>query len=221
MTAFHSPVRWIQLTLCLLVLTFAPASHAIQAELRGNSIIASDVDPGAQVVIYGIALTAGEGGIRRLVEVREVAVDDDQDGAVEQPLDFGLPLHAVFTAVDVTSGEYGITRPAGSGAVEIDFPGRGSLGELRRLRHEGLGFVHLLVVRPGEGAWALTASDGGPFDADGSFHDGVLLALDLVEGLEGFEDVALPEAFRPGDTVVVIDSDTLRYYSTQLPGGGS
>lgn len=208
------------LLICVL-LAFPNLGMALEVELTSDTVLASEVEPGDSVVVYGIALTAGEGGIRRVNEVREVAVDDDGDGFVEQPLDFSVPLHAVFTAVSMESGEIDVVVPPGSAATEIDFPRRGLIRQLRRLRHEGLGFVHLLLVRPGEGAWALTASDGGPLDGDGSFHDGVLLELELVEGLEGFEDAETPDRFRPGDTVVVIDSDTLLYYSTRIPGGGS
>lgn len=213
------------LALAFLALTLPQVLPALQLEMDGKSITATEVEPGGLAVVYGIGLTAGEGGIRRLLEVREVVEDENQDGAVEFEPGYEIPLQSVWAVVDLTSGQYAVASPTGSAAVEVDFPGRGpergSLGQLNRLRHEGLGFVHLLVVRAGEGAWALTSSDGGPFDVDGAFHNGVLLELDLVEGFPGFVGLEPPEAFQPGDTVVVIDSDTLRHYSTQLPGGGS
>ena len=197
-------------------------------EIEPSALVVVGLEPEAEVVVYGISRRAGEGGIRQRVEHEAFLVDDDGDGQVTLELDAPVDHHSIWAVVDQASGAYVVDVPPGSPRRELEFPGRGpeegSRGQLNRLRHEGFGFVHLLLVRPGEGAWTVTAADGGPFDADGSFADGVLLEIDRARAVAGDGDAeeaaAPPERFAPGDVVVVIDSDRMSFYAARLPGGG-
>ena len=214
----------------LLFLPQALAAEELVLEIEPAALVVSGLEPAAEVVVYGISRRAGEGGIRQRVEHEALLVDDDDDGQVTFEMDAPVDYHSIWVVVDRFSGEYVVDVPPGSPRREVEFPGRGpeegSRGQLNRLRHEGFGFVHLLLVRPGEGAWTVTAADGGPYDSDGSFADGVLLEIDqarAVAGEDGVEEgtAAPPERFAPGDVVVVIDSDRMSFYAARLPGGGA
>ena len=221
---------FVLLALGLLLLPQALSAEEPVLEIEPSALVVSGLEPAAEVVVYGISRRAGEGGIRQRVEHEALLVDDDGDGQVTFEMDAPVDYHSIWVAVDRSSGAYAVDVPLGSPRREVAFPGRGpeegSRGQLNRLRHEGFGFVHLLLVRPGERAWTVTAADGGPLDADGSFADGILLEIDqsrAVAGEGGVEEgtAAPPERFAPGDVVVVIDSDRMSFYAARLPGGGA
>jgi len=71
-----------------------------------------------------------------------------------------------------------------------------------------------LLVRPGGGAWLLTAFDGESTDADAHGDGRVQLAFDAAATVSG-KDKA-PKHLRKGDTVVAIDPGHLDVFAATL-----
>ena len=60
------------------------------------------------------------------------------------------------------------------------------------------GYVEVLVVRPGEGAWAATVGDGGEGDDDGAYDGRLRASLAGMRGV-GEKPAEPPQRFNPRD----------------------
>ena len=80
------------------------------------------------------------------------------------------------------------------------------------------GFVEILLVRPGQGAWGATVGDGGEADDDGIYDGRLTASLDRLRAV-GASPAVAPERFSPRDVVVVIDPNRMEIGLRQLVEG--
>lgn len=192
------------------------ASSPPELVFEPEAVVARGLSPGAEVIFHGVTREHG-GFFWRVVQTREVVLTDALGEArLELPAGEVGPL-SVWTVVDPATGDFSLGTPAGSTAREVPFPADGlarteaGLWWALRTRYERL---EVLYVRPGEGAWWLTAIDGGSGDDDRREDSSLRASLEEARPLWGAE--APSPGFRPGDVVVAVSLDSLTYFAARL-----
>lgn len=149
-------------------------ARTLQLSASGHQIQVSGATAGNTVVLMGIAREPLAGATSVESWVRALA-DDDGDGIATLDLKREVPLKSAWGAIEIASGNAGVAVAEGF-PLEIVRPGPAGFEldpveqvPLIRLDRSTLQF---LLVRPGVGAWALKAYDGGSGDL-GNLEDGV------------------------------------------------
>ncbi len=175
-------VRFTLGPLCLLASTSLLATdkpspdlaRTLQLTTSGQEIRVSGAGAGGSVVLIGIARRplAGAASVESWVQT---LADDDEDGIATLDLGREVPLKSAWGAIDLATGNAGVAvaegfpleiiRPGVAG-FELDAVSQRPLIRLERST------AQFLLVRPGFGAWALKAYDGGSGDM-GNLEDGV------------------------------------------------
>lgn len=203
----------------------ASAPPELSITFEEAAVLASELTPGGEALFFSLARVPL--GYTQRVERRVELVPVDPLGEAYHEVQDGstVPRKSVWVVVDLSTGAYGIAAPEGFALDESPFPGNGfqvgAPGLVNRLRHT-FSWVDQVVVRPGVGAWALRASDGGGADRDGVADGRTVTALEDAEPVGAAP--APPDRFQAEDVIVVIDPRALRFYATRLvasPGGES
>jgi hypothetical protein len=122
--------------------------------------------------------------------------------------------------VEIESGRYGAARPqsASDAPVGRQIPGdsleKDNKGQLKKLISR-LPFTYLVLVRPGEGAWEMTAGDGGKDDHDHQVDGKIELSPDDLRPI-GHDAPAPPDQFRKGDVILLFAPQDNTYFFARL-----
>jgi hypothetical protein len=187
--------------------------------LEAEAVVASGITPRGRVVWLGVAREVAEHAAT-IVRREEIGRDDDGDGVVRFELGRAVPFQSIWVAVDLESGAWSAATPEGFPLRELDLPGRGAVrGQGRPDWIETTrGYVHLLVVRPGQGAWGLRVGDGGIDDEDGEGNGVLVASLARLRGVSA--SLAAPERFSPRDLWIVLDPTRMEIAVGQIAEGG-
>jgi hypothetical protein len=195
--------------LALLAFLASPLSGATDNPMRvavaPREVVISNVARGGTVVLFSCSRIPGA----RSIAVEPAATllrDDDNDGVIRSTPKSGIAPASVWVAVDAASGE------TASGAPP-DFPlfiRANAADALRKDIEEQIAAMavdlprlSLLVVRPGAGAWMVTAFDGRKTDRDGEADGRVRIAFEDAVSVQGKDKG--PKHLKKGDVVVAID----------------
>ena len=214
------PRRLSPLAALLLVpisLAAQPAPPAVPAiSFEAEAVVASGVTAQGRVVWFSVAREIAESAAT-IVRRERILADEDGDGAVRFELDRAVPLRSIWVAVDLATGAWAAAGPEGYPLQRVDPPGlaarRGA--EEADWVEDTRGYVELMVVRPGVGAWGLAAGDGGSSDGDGAADGRLTVPLDRLRGT-GLDATAAPERFDPRDLIFVIDPNEMDFAVRQL-----
>lgn len=200
-----------------VVLLFAPgvaAASALEVRVAERELLVSGARPGATVLVIGV--TREPRGFHSLLRTHALpAVVSDARGDAKIAYGAEVPAKSLWIAVDVQTGLTGAGAPG-------DFPVRqfeidpGAVAPDRVVLARTV--LDMLVVRPGAGAWLLSAYEGGRGDGDRAV-DGKLsvLASELAPAV-GKE--RLSGGLRPGDVVIALDPDQMEYGIVRVSGSG-
>lgn len=182
-------------------LTAAPAIQAVSTGLR-----ATGITPGGDAVWFGVTIDTA--ALTRLRNRHAAIVrDTDGDGAVL----YDLPQVSRFSLLyvfDAATGEHAVFRGEGvDEEVEYDLRGKKWRAELEDFDVHA-DAMELLLVRPGEGAWAMSAREGGNGDGDGRRNGKFRLKVREMASLAA-ESPQPQGNVRRGDLLVIIDARTL------------
>ena len=183
-------------------LNAGPTIEKTAAGLRAVGITA-----GADAIWFGETIDSYALS-RRLTRHVVATQDDDRDGVVtfDNPPVSGFFLMIV---VDVSTGDYAVHQGHGVRAREIPLHGNKWRSGLAHLDLSA-DYLEILLVRPGEGAWATRAAEGSTGDGDrqsnGKFR---LMVNDMRPLMEGSKRPA--GGVRRGDVLVIVDPQTLDY----------
>jgi hypothetical protein len=157
-----------------LLVPFGHLTTPIQAQtvaagpaltFSSQTVQVQGMTPGATVVWFGMGLDIVEYSEMRS-ERQETAVADAQGGAT-LIFQAAVPPQSVWVAVDLTTGAFALGSPpaftAGSFNVAAGSIVNGT-GSASDQLTDPAGCVHVLLVRPGQGAWAATIGRGGVND---------------------------------------------------------
>lgn len=201
--------------LAILLLALCPPAVAAPpaVTLEPQAVVASGVTPKGRVVWFSIAREISRRAATIVPRI-ELVADEDGDGKVRLDLGQAVPLRSIWFAVDLETGEAGVTAPEDFGLQEAELPVRAIPAALNGLDLDRR-FIYALLVRPGAGAWVLRAGDGGALDEDGT-ADGTLRArLASFTGL-GPSPLAPPTHVSARDLLLVIDPNRMEFLRFQV-----
>src|SRR3954454_22877402 len=166
----------------------AAASTTIPSiTVDADGIAVSGLTPGSSAIIFSVK-SVQKGYLRGHSRSDNILRPADALGNAHLKVR-SLPSIAIWCVVDMATGNYAILAPPTSALRQTHLPLNALLGSaggpLNRLqtKHE---FVEILWVRPGVGAWSLSAGDGGARDADGAPDGHVSVAPEQMEALGTF-----------------------------------
>lgn len=210
------------LLLVIVIVTPSVSAAAPVAELSDKELVVRDLAPGSTVALLAVAHEPAY-YMMRLVSRRELLKDDDKDGVVRYVPDHDVAFRSLWIVVDVASGESTMVTPAGYTPVEMYQRGAGRGKAVQSILNTldiGREVVEILIVRPGEGAWFVTARDRGFADQDGQANGRIRLDPKKLRSPQGtYGDP--PHALKNGDLVVVVDPDLLEYWAATIGRGGN
>lgn len=203
----------LRLTLLICSFLISLPTTAAELEFTNEAVIARGLAPRAQVVWFGTSIVP-LGYENRFVQTVDLGSDDDGDGVVALTLKDRSQTRSAWTAIDLSTGKILKGAPKGSPARFRDLLTDSiHQGEAKKIiRHSS--FAHVLLVRPGTGAWTLTAGDGGASDED-LVNDGK-----ITNSFAQFHPIGAsgppPNQVKKGDVVVAIEPETLSIYTARL-----
>jgi hypothetical protein len=192
---------------------------AAQAQLRATAttkdLSVSGATPNGKVAVCRIANERLPGGETMLSQ--HGVVRADQKGSATMPAEQAAS-HAVWLAVDLVTGDYVISTPAGYKARELAPP---------VISHPGVSTftwsrptMEVFVVgRLAAGVWHGAASDGTDADDDHRADGNVTFNLGRLE--ERLGEVPKPLVLTPGDVVFVADPGWMVYSVVVVPKGAN
>ncbi|HVT56884.1 MAG TPA: hypothetical protein VHR45_00655 [Thermoanaerobaculia bacterium] len=202
----------------VLLLLPAPLLAVPAIHFEAQAVVVSGITPKGQVVWFSQAREFSQ-GVATMVRREKIAADSDGSGVVRFPLDRPVPALSVWVAVDLANGAAAAASPDGLPQRQLPLLDSGVIARGRALGDQIVdhrGFVELLVVRPGKGAWGATVGEGS--DRDEAATRGTL-AASLARMRPLAASPAAPSAFSAGDVVVVIDPNLLTYSVVKVGGG--
>ena len=212
-------IRLFVFLLLLLTTTTSLSAAAPTLTISNDAVRAQGITAGGQAVCWSVAQKGRGVDFTILRQVRS-ATDDDRDGIVTFDRGLATPFHSIFVIADVASGEVAIATPSGF-EQKLELPtavlkpgnsGNG-LADLS-LRSES---IDVLLVRARAGAWRGFASEGTKRDKDGERNGRVALGIEQFAAVGG--KAAAPQAFIPGDVLVLIEPRTMRFATVTVTQG--
>lgn len=193
-----------------LLLVAAPASSAfaqstpLTVQVTETSVKVFNLTPGGEVVLFSCARSGRNGRTFNDARLRLLR-DDDGDGVVTLPGD--VSYVSVWIAVDYRTGTVAVGAPEGVEPwvrpIAENFYRKDADEQILALE-QTLYRMMLLVVRPGQGAWALRAREGSDSDHDKQANGKLLMAFEDARPIEQGKEKA-PKHLKAGDVVVAVD----------------
>jgi hypothetical protein len=180
-----------------------------------QQVTVSNATPNANVVLYSIGLEP----YRRLERVTRTAkvVVAGADGVATYASQTPISTRSVWIAVDDATGSYALASREGYEIRRIDFPEsalkKDVAGEVEALLVDRA-ILHVAVIRPGVGAWAVIGYEGGAGDTDKK-SDGHL-SLDFALAHPFSDGTPELKHLKNGDVVIAVDPNTLETMVTRI-----
>jgi hypothetical protein len=176
--------------------------------IEKTAITATGLTPAGDAVFFGVSHEPLPFSV--VYATRERIATVASDGSARIELDTDIPLRAVWAVVDVTSGRYAVVSRdelisrklvLSAGALKAD-----NNGQLKKLDIP-FELADILLVRPGAGAWMLSAAD--------SIRGRILPSIDSFKRT-GKKGATSAEKFEKGDVVIIFEPRRLLFYDFQV-----
>jgi hypothetical protein len=198
--------------LCLATVAFPAAAMTLTVDPEGVTV--AGVPAGSRVLLFGVGREPRryQSAIRRWTEV---LADDDRDGVVR--FSSAVTNKSIWVAVDLDTGESVAGTGPGYPRREITTGfglKRNDTGQLSKLEN-ARGIAELLIVRPGRGAWRLSAVKSSA--VDDARDNPSLMRLDAASfrAVSGVLSDDL-RYLRRGDVLAMIDPRVMEFYVVQV-----
>jgi hypothetical protein len=193
-------------TLAALVLT-ASVTAAPAIEAVSNGLRATGITPGGDAVWFGMTIDTFN-LTRRLTRHATIVRDADGDGVVIYALPEISRFSLLFVA-DAMTGECAVFRAEGVDDLAQDLRGNNWRAGLQDF-DVSADVLEFLLVRPGDGAWTMSAMEGWRNDGDGRRDGKFRLKVADMDPIG--TATAKPQGIvRRGDLLVVLDPRTFAY----------
>jgi hypothetical protein len=187
---------------------------AMTIAVDSNGVTIGDLAPGSRVILFGVGREPhGDHSVVR--RWTEVLTDDDHNGVVQ--FASAMTNKSIWIAVDFGSGnsvsETGQDYPRRETSFEATLE-RNSLGQLSKFEN-ARGVAELLVVRPGQGAWRLSAAKNAPLDETRGTPDPMRFDASSFQAVPGVESEVFTH-LEQSDVVAMIDPRLMEFYVTRV-----
>jgi hypothetical protein len=205
-------MRWTLLLVLVLTLCAVPVGAQPTLSFQGSDVVATQLTPGANVILFAISRET-PAWMPHVVSHVEVIPGEKNDGQFTFNGGTGAQSDSIWTVVEVDTGLMALAIPEGAPVRQLPAGALGlATGESNvavSVTTGALTHLHLLLVRPGAGAWSLVSRDGGDTDHDGTVNGSQLLDLPDFAALWG--EVDSPSELEPGDFLIALDSESMSY----------
>lgn len=191
------------------------AQPAPRMEVERDGVRITNLAPGAQVVLFSYAKYVKRETLFADAQARLLS-DEDSDGVITLASD--VPNASVWVAIDYETG--GVATGALRGfalsvrpIAETLF--RKDADEAIHGLEQVVPRLHVLLVRPGLGAWTLRVREGGDGDRDGEANGRIRLAFEDAQPIPGGKEKA-PQNLKAGDIVVAVDPGRLNLFVSEV-----
>ena len=181
-----------------------------------TEIRVTGITPGSTAVLFGLVL-GNHRGYSLQYTVEELLIDADGDGMVTFSPLRGVPLRSIWTTVDLANGARGVGVRPDYPLELIAFPFDG----VKRDSDEtwsGLiqqrTSLEVLVVRPREGAWRISAREGGAGDQDRQNDGRLNIAFEGARQLSA--DSPKLKHLKNDDVLIGIDGNRMQLFLTTV-----
>jgi len=207
-------MRTLLLFLSLLLWVNAAAgAEALSLRVGEKELFVSGARPGASVLVIGV--TREPRGFTSLLRTHALpAVTADARGEAVIPYGGAVPAKSLWVAVDALTGMSAAAAPPEQLVRQFTPPAAEAAERLAFQRTA----LELLVVRPGAGAWSVSANEGGRGDGDRSVDGKLTMVASELEPVLGRE--RLGGGLRPGDVVIALDPHEMDYGVLRISGNG-
>jgi hypothetical protein len=206
----------------LLILTRSAAAAQpprFNVEFNGNTITATGATPRGEVIFFGEAQEPGEYTMLTYSHYERFG-NADASGMARVELATDIATTSVWAVVDIASGNYVVTPPAGGAKKSKSAPGgllrRGAGGDVTGLDFP-FAIASILVVRPGVGAWEASAAEAGEADEKGHGRGRIVTPIPALHAVRD-PNLKPISTLQGGDVVVIIEPQYLFFYATQVNG---
>lgn len=189
----------------LLLTGRAGADDNLTVKFGQHTITASGLAPGSSAVFFGIAQVPIPHAYMNRVQRWAVIVDDARhDGTVTLDLKQDVPPTSVWAVVDLRNAHYATVSGPGVRLREtaLDNPLRKGFSlAVDRFAFDH-GYLELLYVHPGLGAWTMSGIGGTTANRDEPKGSTV---VSLTDAKPVGSNISKPAAFVPGGILVAVD----------------
>jgi hypothetical protein len=202
-----APLVFMTLLLFLSIASGASAANddKLTITIAMRAITVSGLSPGSTAVFFGVGQVGVPHAYMNKVRRWAVTVEDtDHKGTATFELQQDVPPASVWAVVDLRNAHYATISGPGIQAREIalDSPLRkGKSLSVDRFAFSH-GYLDLLYVHPGLGAWSWSAIGGSTPDNGGPNNSTV---VSLVDGKPVGQSGSKPVSFVPGGILVAVD----------------
>jgi hypothetical protein len=185
----------------VLLLTLARSAAAAQpprfnVEFNGKTITATGATPRGEVIFFGEAQEPGEYTMLTYSHYERFG-NADASGMARVELATDIVTTSVWAVVDIASGNYVVTPPAGGAKKSKSAPGG--------------------LLRPGVGAWEASAAEAGEADEKGHGRGRIVTPIPALHAVRD-PNLKPISTLQGGDVVVIIEPQYLFFYATQVNG---
>lgn len=196
----------------IVILTVPSAAMTLSVDAEGVTV--SALPAGAQVILFGAGREPGrhQSTVRHWTEVLR---DDDRDGVVR--FSSAVTHKSIWIAVDLESGEFVANTGPGYPRREVTHGfsvKRNNVGQLSKLEN-ARGIAELLIVRPRQGAWRLSAEKNSRVDEGRDSPSAMRLDASSFQPVNGVASTDLKHLKR-GDVLAMIDPRVMEFYVIQV-----
>jgi len=204
----------------VLILTASAAQAAKPPRRLGVTVGTTDVTieratAGGKVILIGYELFRRDfSPVYRRVYWEGTAANDR---TVRFDLGRDIEPKSFWVAFDIASGAYGAESSTTQKLLEAELPDEAFKQDPDKKRKKieaRLDYVYAVVIRPGNGAWELTAGDGGETDDDRALDGRIHLAAGRMKGVA--KTAAALDDFQGGDIIAVFAPHRMAYLVTEV-----
>lgn len=195
--------------------TAAQAQTTPQVHVERDHVRISNLEPGAQIVLFSCAKYVKRGTLYSDPQARLLG-DDDSDGVITLASD--VPNASVWVAVEFRTGTVAAGALPGFGLTVREIGEtlyRKDADEQIIGLERSIPRLQVLLVRPKQGAWGLRVREGGPGDSDGEANGRMRISFEDAQPIPGGKEQA-PRHLKAGDVVIAIDPGHLDVFVGQV-----
>ncbi|RLE26435.1 MAG: hypothetical protein DRJ65_05520 [Acidobacteria bacterium] len=212
----------IRLSLLLVIVCLigaASPSGALDLEFKGDAAVGlCCLEPGTDVLFFGLVWQERP-WVARISVLRAIEMVAKGDDTAWFEPDIGVPESSYWIGADLSTGAYTVAARTNKQLEEKTIPPENLARDGQRSIFAfdvEAGYLEVVVIRPGQAAWAYTAGDGSAFDADGQSDGWVRAEIGSFRPIDNGPEA--PKFLETGDVILALDTSRGILSTTTIDG---
>ncbi len=200
-------IRSVLLLCVIFVIVVVRPVGALELNFKGDGAVGlCCLEPGTDALFFGLVWQERP-WVSRTTVVRGIATTPSNDKAVWFEPKVGAPPESYWIGVNLSTGDFTVRSRTTKDVEEKIIPPENLARDGQRSVFAfdvEAGFLEVVVIRPGQAAWAFTAGDGSVFDGDGLSDGWVRAEIGSFRPIDGGSEA--PKALVKGDVILALDT---------------